>query len=464
MNSFFFYDLETSGLSGSCDRVMQFAGQRTDMDFQPIGDPVNIFVKLPEDILPSPEALLVTGITPQKTLAEGITEAEFAKFLINEIWTPNTIIVGFNNVRFDDRFIQNVLWRNFYDPYEWAWADGRSRWDLLDVARMVRALRPDGIKWPVDSEGKPVNKLELIAKENKLKHFNAHDALSDIGATIEVAKLLRDKQPKIFDYLLKMRDKREVMKLINLEDPMPFVYSSGRYSADFEKTTVAFPIAPGRNSNSVLVYDLRIDPEELDLSPPQPTKDASSSSDQVSRLAIKELTYNHCPAVAPISVLDKKSLKRIGLDLETIHKNREKIDKNPGLIDKLIEIWNNRPEYPTASDVEGQLYDSFVPDSDKPRIKKVRECTPEELADFHPKFDDERLPELLFRYKARNFPSTLSKDEESQWVNYRRIKLERELPGYMNNMAQIAERIADNNQQFILEEIQLWLESNMPIQ
>jgi len=515
MKTFFFYDLETSGLNSNYDRVMQFAGQRTDMELNPIGKPVNVLVKLPVDILPSPEALIVTGITPQKTSENDMTEAEFAKFLNDEIWEPNTIAVGFNNIRFDDRFIQNILWRNFYDPYEWTWSDNRSRWDILDVVRLVRALRPDGIKWPVDSKGRATNGLELLAKCNKIKQAHAHDALCDVEATIEVAKMLRAKQPKMFEYLLQMRDKREIAKLVNLEDPAPFVYSSGKYDSEFEKTTVAFPIAPGRHSGSVLVYDLRVDPEKIDFSKPdsnfsQPVAKSrhnlvnhpldssqeltsfkhpstiqdsdlqnysdfakvSPSLNQVSdlssnlypltsRLPVKELAYNRCPAVAPLGVLDEKSQKRLNLDLKTINNNLEKLEKNRGVIDKIIDIWNSKPEYPKASDVEGQLFDSFTPDSDKPRIRKVRECTPEELADYHPKFDDERLPELLFRYKARNFPQSLSKDEEERWNEYRRAKMERELPGYMNNMAQIAERIADNDQQFILEEIQLWIEANL---
>jgi len=451
MNTLFFYDLETSGLDPNYDRAMQFAGQRTDMELNPIGEPINILVKLPEDILPSPEALLVTGITPQKTATEGITEAELAKFLYEEVWTPGTIAVGFNNVRFDDRFVQNILWRSFHDPYEWMWSENRSRWDILDVARITRALRPNGMNWPLDKNGKAVNGLEPIVKCNKLKQKHAHDALCDVEATIQVAKLLRDKQPKMFDYLLKMRDKREIMKLVNLETPEPFVYSSGRYDPQFEKTTVAFPIAPGRTGGSVLVYDLRVNPDDL--------KKILSSESPI--LPVKELTYNRCPAVAPLGVLDEKSQDRLKLNIKTITENLEKLEKNRGAIDKIIDIWNARPEYPKASDVEGQLYDGFSPDSDKPRIRKVRECTPEELADFHPKFDDERLPELLLRYKARNFPQSLSKEEQEIWENYRRTKMERELPGYMNNIAQVAERIADNNQQFILEEIQLWIESNL---
>ena len=138
--TFFFYDLETSGLNPRQDRIMQFAGQRTTLELEPIGEPYNILVKLNDDTLPNPDALMVTGITPQSTQADGYTEAEFAKLLMDEIFTEDTITVGFNNIRFDDEFIRAFFWRNFYDPYEWCWRDGRSRWDMLDVVRMTRAL------------------------------------------------------------------------------------------------------------------------------------------------------------------------------------------------------------------------------------------------------------------------------------------------------------------------------------
>src|SRR5574344_884511 len=259
--TFFFYDLETSGLSARSDRVMQFAGQRTGMDLKPIGEPVNVLVKLNDDTLPSPDAIMVTGITPQQTVQDGHTEAEFAKILAEQIFTPDTIAVGFNNIRFDDEFVRHLFWRNFYDPYEWTWKDGRSRWDLLDVVRMTRALRPEGINWPV-VDGKPVNKLELIASANDMVHTKAHDALSDVEALIQVTGLIKAKQPQLYEYLLSMRDKAKVQKLVNLDDKKPFVYSSGRYSAEFDRTTVAFPLTSGRNKN-VVVYDLRHDPTEF---------------------------------------------------------------------------------------------------------------------------------------------------------------------------------------------------------
>ena len=261
--TFFFYDLETSGLNPRSQRVMQFAGQRTDMNLNPIGEPIDVLVKLSEDILPEPYAILVTGTTPQKTLQDGISEPDFVKMFTEDVATPDTIIVGFNTVRFDDEFMRHTLWRNFYDPYEWSWSEGRSRWDMLDVVRMTRALRPDGINWPVNEEGEPVNKLELLSEANNLEHNHAHDALSDVEATIGVANLIKQKQPNLFEWLLKNRDKREVAKMVNLDDSKPFVYSSGRYGRECNFTTIAIPIALGSRPGSIVVYDLRYDPSDF---------------------------------------------------------------------------------------------------------------------------------------------------------------------------------------------------------
>src|SRR5437868_10494102 len=211
--SFFFYDLETSGFSAKSARIMQFAGQRTDMDLNPIGDPVDVLIKLEPDVLPDPDAVLITGITPQQTLADGLTEAEFLTYFYDEVVQDDTIFMGYNSVRFDDEFMRYMHYRNFYDAYEWQWCDGCTRWDLLDLVRMTRALRPEGIEWPFAPDGKPSNKLEYLASVNKLDHASAHDALSDVQASIALAKLIKIKQPKLFDYLLVHRDKRKIATL-----------------------------------------------------------------------------------------------------------------------------------------------------------------------------------------------------------------------------------------------------------
>jgi len=465
--TFFFYDLETSGLNPREDRIMQFAGIRTNEDFEPIGEPYDFLVRLNDDTLPSPDALMVTGISPQKTVEEGYSEAEFCKILNDEIFTPDTVAVGFNNIRFDDEFIRHLLWRNFYDPYEWAWKEGRSRWDLLDVVRITRALRPDGIEWPVDKNGKATNRLELLTKLNGIDHFKAHDALSDVEALIAVTKLIHDKQPQLFDYLLKLRDKNEVKKLVNLDDKKPFVYTSGRYETEFEKTTVAFPLTAAPNGN-VLVYDLRYDPSPfvgLDRKGLEKkiyaTYEERKSEDFV-RLPVKQLQYNRCPAVAPLGVLESEDgWKKISLDLTTIEKHKKILLQSPEFAERLREIYENKPEFKRLPDPEAQLYDGFLNDRDRLRVEAVRNAETDKLADFHPEFQDERLPDLLVHYKARNFPKSLSRDEQTAWEVWRNAHLQAQLPRFGAALQRIM-KSADERQQFTVQELQLWLENIMP--
>lgn len=438
--SFFFYDLETSGLNARGDRIMQFAGQRTDENLEIVGEPVNILVKMSEDALPSPGAIAVTGITPQQTLMDGLKEADFCKYVIEEVFVPDTIALGYNTVRFDDEFMRAILWRNFYDPYEWEWKDGRSRWDLLDVVRMTRALRPDGIKWPFNEDNKPTNRLELLTKLNGLEHMHAHDALSDVYATIAVAKMIRKKQPEIFNFLLKNRDKKEVQKYVNLDNKRPFVYTSGRYESKFNKTTVVFPLTTGRHGN-ILVYDLRYNLGELDLEKIFPV--------------VKEICLNKCPAIAPLGVLEKADgWAKIDLSPETVEKNLQTLLKYPEFAEKMRSEYEMDREFPAAEEPEAAIYDGFLDEVDRIKVAAVRNASANQLADFHPDFQDDRLDELLLHYKGRNFPETLSENEMQKWEEYRRSRIKKQAPGFLKEL-----QILYQKNDFLAEELKLYFES-----
>ena len=438
------------------------------MNLEPIGEPYNLLVTLNDDTLPSPDALMVTGITPQKTVEEGYTEAQFARMLSEEIFMPETVAVGFNNIRFDDEFIRHLLWRNFHDPYEWSWKDGRSRWDLLDVVRLTRALRPEGINWSLDDKGEPSNRLELITSANGIAHENAHDALADVTALIAVTKLIKQKQPQLYDYLLKMRDKKVVQQLVNVDDKKPFVYASGRYDKEFAKTTVAFPLTTSRNGG-VVVYDLRYDPTPfVELSTEELSKKIFASREERQaedfvKLPVKELQYNRCPAVAPLGVLEQgDGWQKISLDLKTVQKHQNILLNHPDFAEKLRTIFENKPAFKKLPDPEAQLYDGFLNDRDRIRVEAVRNADERELVDFHPEFQDERLAPLLLHYKARNFPRSLSEDDLAQWETWRAQRLQAQLPGFMASLQRLAPTATDE-QQFILQELQLWAESVLPV-
>ncbi len=473
--SFFFYDLETSGLSAFGARIMQFAGRRTDLELNPIGEPVNVLIKLTEDVLPDPDAILVTGITPQQVIADGITEAEFLRLFNDEISTPGTIFAGYNSVRFDDEFMRCLHYRNFYDPYEWQWQDGRSRWDILDVVRMTRALRPDGIEWPFDVHDKPTNRLELLTALNKLNHEHAHDALSDVDATIAVARLIRNKHTKLFDYLLGMRDKRKVAELVESGDP--FVYTSGKYPSEFDKTTVVMTICPHPQNQGSFVFDLRHDPLQYkDMTPEQLVERWRWQKEPIDpRLPVKTLQYNRCPAVAPLGVLDAASQKRISIDMAAVQRHRSALKSMKDLEERLCKAWEIMEKgreqtrlVNTEQDVDACIYQGFFDNQDKQAMRVVRAARPEELGDLGLQFKDQRLTSLLPLYKARNHPKTLTGEERAEWERFCQQRLLG--GGHQSRMAKFYARLEElgaregltSHQKYLLEELSLYAQSIMP--
>lgn len=476
--TFYFYDLETSGVNPRSSRIMQFAGQRTDLDLNPVGEPDNILVKLTEDILPDPGAILITGITPQMTIADGITEAEFVSKFDKEINKPNTIFVGFNSIRFDDEFMRFMFWRNFHDSYEWQWKDGSSRWDILDVTRMTRALRPDGIKWPVDSKGKPSNKLEFLTSVNKINHEDAHDALADVNATIAIAKLIKEKQPKLFKYMLDLRSKKEVEKFLNANDI--FVYSSGKYPSEYEKTTIVANLGRHPDNKGFLTYDLRHDPAEfVDLKPEKLSELWQYDKEKRTvPLPVKGLQANRCPAIAPITVLDDETNKRLKIDLKEIKKNHESLKSNPQFIENLhgaIDLINKKRAEQISlveddRDVESALYDNFIDDNDRRLLEKIRASDLEHMDDLAAKLSDTRLKSLFPRYKARNYFKSLTHEEVISWENYRIEKLLS--GGESSSFAHFSKQLSrymegefgalSDKDRYLLEELRLYAESILP--
>lgn len=427
MNSdtFYWHDYETFGANPALDRPSQFAGIRTDADFNVIGEPLVIYCRPAADILPQPQACLITGITPQLTLEKGLTEREFIARIHDEMAQPNTCSVGYNSIRFDDEVTRYTLFRNFYDPYEREWKNGNSRWDLIDVVRMCRALRPDGINWPDHDDGTPSFKLEHLTVANGISHDAAHDALSDVYATIALAKLIKEKQPKLFAYMLGLRRKQEVAMLLDLKKQTPLLHSSAMFPAARFCTSLIMPLAPHpSNKNSVICYDLSVDPtpllqmgaEAVKARLYTPTADLPEGE---SRIALKTVQINRCPVLATSKLLNDEIAARIQLDLPAARAHYQQLKSASDLSGKLAEVFASDHAEQPKRDPELSLYQGgFFSAADKAQMAAVRRSSPESLAEPQFQFDDERLAVLLFRYRARNFPESLSPEEQLQWQEF----------------------------------------------
>ncbi|CAA0115028.1 exodeoxyribonuclease I [Zhongshania aliphaticivorans] len=422
--TFYWHDYETWGANPARDRPVQFAGVRTDAELNIIGEPLMVYSRPSPDYLPHPEACLITGITPQQALQEGVSESEFIATVHAELSQPGTCGVGYNSIRFDDEVTRYTLYRNFYDPYAREWQNGNSRWDLIDVARLCRALRPEGIEWPLREDGTPSFRLEELSAANGLSHESAHDALSDVYATIDLAKLLKQRQPKLFDYALSLRDKRTVAAMLDVVKQVPVLHVSGRLPAAKFCSALMMPLAlHPENKNSVIVCDLSVDPTPLiELSAEEIAARVFSATadlpEGTERIPLKEIHINRAPIIATAKLVDESVSQRLQIDMAQCRRHWAQLHKAPGVIEKLQKIFGSR-QFAESTDPDVMLYGGgFFSGDDKKMMDEVRRATPDILAMHSYHFSDARLPELLWRYRARNFPMSLSDSEREKWRSF----------------------------------------------
>lgn len=430
-DSFYWIDYETFGANPRVDRPSQFAGLRTDSQLNVIDEPLVIFCKQSNDYLPHPDACLITGITPQLANQKGICETDFIQSIVNQLQVPGTCTVGYNNIRFDDEITRHSLYRNLLDPYEHEWRNNNSRWDLIDVMRLMCALRPEGIEWPHDENGNPVFRLEKLTEANAIEHGKAHDALADVAATIALARLVLKTQPKLLRYCLEHRTKTSIFPLLNVTDMTPVLHVSSRYPASRHCIAMIAPLtAHPMNKNGIIVYDLAINPEPLieldsDAIAERLFTPKAELPESVERIALKTIHANKCPIVVPVNALRQQDAERLTIDQTVCDKHLAILKSQQRQIQKkLLEIFQENSTQ-QSNDPDYQLYSGgFMGDSDKRLLRKLHTIPINELVDFTPAFHDQRLPEMLFRYRARNYPETLTADERLSWDAFRHDRLQ----------------------------------------
>jgi len=465
--SFFWHDYETFGRVPRRDRPAQFAGVRTDADLNEIDAPLELYCQPPLDALPEPEACLLTGITPQQCAEQGVAEHAFAAAIEAQLARPGTVGVGYNSIRFDDEVTRFLFWRNLIDPYAREWQNGCGRWDLLDVVRATRALRPEGIEWPTNDEGRASFKLEHLSAANGLAHAAAHDALSDVRATIALARLIKQKQPRLWDFCLRLRRKEAVIAEIGAA--RPFLHVSGMYAAERGCLAVVWPLAPHpTNKNELIVWDLAADPEQLFALDAAAIRErmftrADELPEGVARLPLKTIHLNKSPVVVGnLKTLSPALAERWGVDVAQALRHAEAAAQGAGRVAGLWREVFERPAAAQAIDVDEDLYGGFVGNSDRGRLQRLRELAPEQLASKRLAFDDARLDEIVFRYRARNFPQTLSADEQQRWEQHRAERLHGDaMQAYFDRIDALNESANENGQE-ILAALYDWAEQIAP--
>lgn len=446
--SIYWYDFETFGKDPKRDRASQFAGIRTDEDFNIVGEPLLLYCRPSPDFLPEPMACYITGITPQKALQEGVPEAEFIARILAEFSQPGTCVAGYNSVRFDDEMTRQLLYRNFHDPYEREYKHGNSRWDLIDVVRLCAAVRPEGINWPLRENGARSFRLDQLTVANGIEHGAAHDALADVIATIEMAKLLRRKQPKLIDYAYSLRTKQAVRAQFDLPGRKPLLYVSMAFPAQLGCISVVMPLcAHPTNSNAIIACDLRADPDVwLDLSAEELAarlfKKRSERAEGEQPIPLHVIATNKCPLVAPIGVLDEALATSYGLEQARWQQHFDRVCESAELPKRVALAYTKASDEAAETDPDFMIYSEFFPESDKRLMSTVRNTPAEELGRLDFPFRDRRLAEMLFRYRARNYPATLNDEEATRWREFCRDRVLESRQRFDSGLEEVAGRDA----------------------
>lgn len=430
--TFVWFDYETFGRSPTWDRLAQFAGLRTDLELRPVEAPVVLHCRVPDDYLPDPGACRITGLSPA-SVADGLPEHRFVRRVLAELGAPGTVSVGYNSLRFDDEFTRFAAHRCFEDPYAHEWKDGASRWDLLDVVRLTRALRPDGIGWPVDADGRPTVKLGALAAANGIDHAHAHDAFSDVEATLGVARLLRARQPRLWDWCLGHRDRASVATLLDVRERPLLLLCAGTVPRERAHLAPVVPIAPHpTDAKGVVTLDLATDPDELaGLDVDALRHRAFARNDELAgatRVGLRVLRTNRCPVLAPFAALRAGDAERLGLDRAGLTARRERLLRlleEPAFVRRLLDATaRDWPAPAPDADVDGTLYTGeFLTRADRERLRARLDGPPDAPTRDRDGgdgggaegFDDARLDEMLRRYKARNLPDALGPEERAAW-------------------------------------------------
>jgi len=426
--TFFWFDLETFGRNPKYDRIAQFAGVRTDEDLRIVEEPVMLYGKLSPDYLPDIDACLITGITPQIANREGIPEAELVEKIDNYLSVPNTCAVGYNSIAFDDEFIRNLYYRNLRNPYTREWKNGNSRWDLIDLTRAVRDLRPGNMNWPPKEKGHVSVRLELLTKANGIDHGNSHDALSDVYATIGLARLLKKRQPRLFDWALRHRGKEAIRGLVEKADGAPLIYTGYANFGGRGNTGLIYPISYSPTQpNTFYAFDLSADPQPLlDLEVEAvyrlafPSQLESNEID-TDRIPLRRIITSKCPFLAPMSELTDRAAQRLGIDFHLAVDRCQRLRKNDGLSEKVLNVFlRQREEDQTAkkTDADFRIYEGFFPNEDWQALELISKKSPKELKKLEYHFKDVRIPKMIRRYIRRNFPELLNAEELRQWREF----------------------------------------------
>ena len=468
MTTFYFYDLETTGFHPFRDRIIQFAGQRLDAKLKDQTDLEEFYLKLSDDILPQPGAILTHRILPQTANLEGLTEQQFVQWLKRHVYGQETIYAGYNIIHFDNPFMRYLHWRNFASAPEMI-APGRSL-DIYQLVVLAFDLRPQALRWPKPATGHqrvPLG-LEALAAANELETAASHTAGGDVQMTIDLTRRLRANQPKLFQHCLQLLKPDFVKQIINSQQP--FIYAHYNHLNTGTRSSLATVLSdhPTR-AGCFIAYDLRADCRPWQkLSAYELSLRLQRPHSKVGGLPpFSLIDINHLPAVAPSNVLDRQSISRLQLNQAQIDGNLRRV-KQTDFVKRVQEAYLKlaAPKPPTGS-LERRLTQVKFSEADLNHRRTVLETPAAELTDLKLPFEEPGLGFLQFLYQARNFPKSLKTDQIMEWEEYRRKLFYKGSPSglqaFKRQLQQSLQRYREEPETLnILEELQLYIENILP--
>ncbi|MGB3726745.1 MAG: exodeoxyribonuclease I [Glaciecola sp.] len=421
--SILWHDFETWGVNPSVDFPVQFAAVRTDEHLNILEDyvPINWMCTIPHDYLPHPQACMITGISPSLSVHKGLSEPLFAQRIYEQMSKHNTCVAGYNSMRFDEEVTRHLFYRNLFPVYEREYKHNNSRWDIIDLVRAAYALRPEGINWPLYEDGKPCFKLDRLTVENNISHESAHDALSDVYATIAIAKLVKQHQPKLFDYFWQLRRKQKVEQLLAQFQSTLLVHISSFISAENGCCAIVMPICRHpNNNNAIICIDVNSNIEMLRNTDSEQLKTLIyTKASAQSKPIFFTIATNKCPFIAPLNTLSAERAQQLSIDINAAKANYQKLKVDSSLINLVSEAFTQQHNNSNITNIDDALYATEFPQpADMQLMEKVRLSEPEQLVVYQGAFNDNAINQRLFRYRARNFTQTLEEHELHAWQRH----------------------------------------------
>ncbi|WP_316228268.1 exonuclease domain-containing protein [Bradyrhizobium sp. SZCCHNR1039] len=415
--AFIFYDVETTGTAATFDQILQLAAIRTD-DALNVTDSLNIRCRLLPYVVPSPEALLVTGVT-----ASDLGSAPFSHFeMMRQIHTKmaewsaeGAIFVGWNSMRFDEGMLRQGYYQSLLPIYQTN-TNGNGRADMMRMAQVASACMPSCLAIPRDSKGKCVFKLGGIAEANGVQLDNAHEAMSDAAAVLGIARLVKQSTPKLWDAMVTNARKAAALKLIKNHSHL--VLSETYWGAPY--TFIVAPVvANAANANEWALFDLQFDPEPLLNANDADLLDAIDGKTK----KIRRVSVNSQPALLPLEFAPVE-IRGGRLSITTYQARAKAVLEHTEFRRRIGFLLSERyaDEQP-SSYVEENIYASFATSADEIRMHNFQRSEWSDRKAIIKSLGDERFREFGRRILACERSDLLTEREAQQWRGWCRDRL-----------------------------------------